>query len=202
MRETADLTSRRGGPIGQLEGKPPARAEASGQTGDKQLERCKTAAGQAEAEVMESTSDPEFILAVEVTYHGMRQHFLSTAHRWMMFATIVFGASAAIPFWGDKGSALFAAATAAADLAFDFTGRAQVHADIKRRYFEMVAEQSRGELQDFEPRWMAVSADEPPLFKYVSVLAERDACLNLEREIPERLKIGLFRRLTAHLFRG
>ena len=202
MREGPDNAAPRDG-TGQLEGQSSPGSAAAWKKGDRQLEGLDAApAAAAKAEVMESTSDPEYSLAVEVHYHGMRQSFLVAMHRWTMALTIVFGASAAATFYGDKLCGLLAAAVAAADIAFDFVGRSQAHADIKRRYFEMVGDLSRGELKDFGARWMVISADEPPLLRYVSILAEREACEALGREIPERLHISGWHSLTAHLRRG
>ena len=151
---------------------------------------------------MEGADDPVFQITVEVLYHGSRQAFLSGAHRWMMFGTIVFGASAAASFWGEKACALLAAATGGADLAFDFVGRAQAHADIRRRYYALGERRQCGDLTDeqFGVEWMLISPDEPPLFRWAELIAYRNACLALGRAVPDPLP--WWQRLLAHVWRG
>ena len=156
----------------------------------------------AKGEIMESVSDPEFSLAVEVAYHDARQFFFEAAHRWAMFATIVLGASAVAPFGHEKPLALLAAMVAAADIAFDFTGRAQRHADLRRRYYELVADvANRGtEAADFKSRYMILSADEPPLYRWAQQIAWRNTCINQEKVVPAPLP--LWKRSVAHVWRG
>ena len=162
-----------------------------------------TAAATAKAEMMQSTDDPEFRLAVEVLYHGSRQAWLAGLHRWFMFAAILFGAGVTVTIGGEKVCGLLAAASAAADIAFDFVGRAQVHGDIRRRYLEMVgrlaAESDYGE-DAFAGDWMKVSADEPPVYRWAYEVADRNARISLKPEVPDAQpwwKIAL-----AHVWRG
>jgi hypothetical protein len=155
----------------------------------------------SKGKIVESADDPEFRLAAEVLYHGARMAFLSGAHRWMMFAAIVFGAGAATAI-APVICGLLAMATAAADIAFDFTGRSQHHADIRRRYLDIVARLARaGASVDFTAEWMAISADEPPLFRTVAMIAHENACLALHRPLPEA-RVGRWRRIGAHIWRG
>ena len=56
-----------------------------------------------------------------------------------MFGTILSGASAVAPF-AHAAFGLIAAALAAADIALDLTGRAQVHGDMVRKYLQLVAD--------------------------------------------------------------
>ncbi len=151
---------------------------------------------------MRSLDNPEFRLAVEVLYHGSRQAFLAGAHRWAMFATIIFGASAAAAL-APIACGLLAAASGAADIAFDFTGRAQAHADKRRAYLELVP-QMAGDPEGFALRfasaWTVISADEPPLYRWAEAIAHRNACISLGQPVPAALP--LYQRLFAHVIRG
>lgn len=181
---------------------PAARRGSRGRGEEDRLAGRETAAAaSAPEEVIPSIDDQEFRLAVEVLYHGSRQAFFAGSHRWMMFATILLGASAAASFGGERLCGLLAAAAAAADIAFDFTGRAQQHADLRRRYYDMVAELSpAGGVENFGPRWMAISSDEPPVYRIVDEIAYRNACIALDRDVPT--PVPWRRRLLAHLVRG
>ena len=81
--KAAGSAGRAGKEEGELAGREPTGSRAKAAT---------------EIQMMDSISDPEFSLAVEVGYHDARQFFFEAAHRWAMFATIVFGASAVAPF--------------------------------------------------------------------------------------------------------
>ena len=153
-------------------------------------------------EVTAGAIDWVFRSAEEVLYHGSRRDFLSSAHRWMMFATILFGASAAASTY-PLVSGLLASGTGAADIAFDFTGRAQSHADMRRRYLDLAARCSARPAEAdtlFEAERMAMSADEPPLFRWAALIARRNACIALGREVDNLLPWK--QRMLAHVCRG
>jgi hypothetical protein len=160
-----------------------------------------TATTRATEEMMEGVDDPEFQIATEVLYHGSRQAFFAGAHRWMMFLAIGFGASAAVSIWGEHICGFLAALTAAADIAFDITGRSQIHADIRRRYYDMAAELAEdGLIANFGKRWIMISADEPPVFRWAEIIAYRNACIALGRDVPQMSP--LLHRIFAHVWRG
>jgi hypothetical protein len=152
--------------------------------------------------MMESLGDAEFQIAVEVLYHGARRDFLLAAHRWMMVAAILAGASAAAPI-APAASGLVAAAAAAADIAFDFVGRAQVHADVRRRYLDLaagLASDHDATLASWGARWMEISADEPPLHRWLAFIAHRNAAISFGREIPA--PPPWWQRMLAQVWRG
>ena len=122
----------------------------------------------------------------------------------MMFATILFGASAAASAY-PLVSGLLAAGTGAADIAFDFTGRAQSHADMRRRYLDLVSRckaipDPGDAARLFEAEWVAMSADEPPLFRWAALIAHRNARIALGREVDDPLPWK--QRMLAHVWRG
>jgi hypothetical protein len=132
--------------------------------------------------------DLEFSFAVEVHYHRARQAFLASAHRWCMFGTILFGASAVSPF-ARAICGLFAALLAAADIALDLTGRAQAHGDIARKYLQLVADLAKaGEDPDkiakIRDDWFSLSAEEPAVYRYARVIAHNEAIQSLGRDAP------------------
>ncbi|MGC1779068.1 MAG: hypothetical protein WBB34_14070 [Xanthobacteraceae bacterium] len=110
-------------------------------------------------------------------YHASREAWLDTIHRWIMFLVIALGGAALTDILpkltgGDAKlttDVLIAtgAVLAALDLTFDLSNRARMHAMMKRRYFELLAD-----LRDKHktPEHVRVclerfSADEEPQFK-------------------------------------
>ncbi len=150
--------------------------------------------------MMESIGDPEYFLAAEVIYHGSRKAHYDRAHRWAMFIAILSGAGAAISL-APQFFGLIAAAVAAADIAFDLTGGAQAHADIRRRYLELAAELAAGNLEttDFAREWMAISADEPPQCDAAMVVAHQKAHTTLGREYTG-IALPRWKRWTSYLW--
>jgi len=145
----------------------------------------------------------EYRLATEVLYHGARQHFLMGCHRWAMFCTILFGAGAASTFFSPAFCGLAAVMFGAADIAFDFTGRAQIHATFRRLYLELGRKIKRGEIpeSEFEAEWMLISTDEPPVYRYVELIAAQNACAAFRAKYNGD-KITFLCRLFAHFYRG
>ncbi len=105
-------------------------------------------------------------------YHASREAFLDTVHRWFMFGIIAFGAGALVdilPPGKDWLKSAFAAATAllgALDLTFDLSNRARMHALMKRRYLELLADLTEGrqQMDGYEAEIHRFGADEEPVF--------------------------------------
>jgi hypothetical protein len=104
-------------------------------------------------------------------YHGAREAFLDTIHRWFMFGVIICGAGAVsalfseIPFVNTVLGTV-AAILGAADLAFDLSNRARTHALMKRRYFELLSDLRDGQktIAQVEACTHRYSADEEPAY--------------------------------------
>jgi hypothetical protein len=115
-------------------------------------------------------------------YHACREGFLDSAHRWFMFAVIGLGAAAIInmlPDWLRSACAGGAALFGALDLTFDLSNRARVHALMKRRYFELLADVIEGK-KDLRAVQVAINrfnADEEPAYH-----ALLNSCWNAAQE--------------------
>jgi len=107
-------------------------------------------------------------------YHSAREAFLDGVHRWLMFGIIVFGSAVVIDlfesvFPSSFVKALFAAfpvILGALDLTFDLSNRARIHAQIKRRYFELLADvaERMKTMEQAEAAMHRCSADEEPAY--------------------------------------
>jgi hypothetical protein len=154
-------------------GESPARSTGADQRGEGPPD---PAHGSLASETLDSAERVSCIMNAH--YHGAREGFLDTTHRWFMFAVIVFGAAAfadLIPksendhkenvlkgFLG-AGAALFGAL----DLTFDLSNRARAHSLMKRRYYELLAELREGKKSSAETRVCLdrFSADEEPPYR-------------------------------------
>jgi hypothetical protein len=146
-------------------------------------------------------ADLEFYLAVEIHYHRARQAWLSAAHRWMMFIAILFGSGAATAV-APALCGLLAALTAAADLAFDFPGRAAQHADLARQYLGLAQRLGDGDDVAIVQRAMLeVSGGEPPVYNVAREMAHNLAIASLGRDPSAKIVVPESRRWLAHLFR-
>jgi hypothetical protein len=105
-------------------------------------------------------------------YHACREAFLDTVHRWFMFGIIAFGAAAIVDVlphgweWLRGGFGAGAAILGALDLTFDLSNRARMHALMKRRYFELLADviEGRKNLEAMQAAINRFNADEEPAY--------------------------------------
>jgi len=120
-------------------------------------------------------------------YHACREAYLDMLHRWFMFGIIVLGAAAIVdilpPGWGWLRGA-FAAGTAvfgALDLTFDLSNRARMHALMKRRYFDLLADLIEGKINLEELRATIKSIQRP--MKEPAYHALLHSCWNAAQEM-------------------
>jgi hypothetical protein len=110
-------------------------------------------------------------------YHSAREAFLDGVHRWLMLCIILFGSAAVLNLFGDwlpeKYSTFLKAVFAALpvifgtlDLTFDLSNRARIHALMKRRYFELLADVTEGKktIEQADAAMHRCSADEEPAY--------------------------------------
>jgi len=110
-------------------------------------------------------------------YHSAREAFLDSVHRWIMLGIILFGSAAVLDLFGDVLPekygivlrAIFAAlpvVLGTLDLTFDLSNRARIHALMKRRYFELLAEVTEGKktIEQADAAMHRCSADEEPAY--------------------------------------
>lgn len=146
-------------------------------------------------------------------YHASREAFLDTIHRWIMFLVIAFGGAALadiLPKLTDMDAKfstdiLVAAGAilAAIDLTFDLSNRARVHAMMKRRYFELLADM-RDEHKTPEHVRVCLerfSADEEPQFRVLYLTCWNAAQVTVYGRHAHRYVIGFFSNLFKNCFR-
>ena len=146
-------------------------------------------------------------------YHANREAWLDTIHRWIMFLVIAFGGAALTDILPKLTGAdaklttdvLIAAGAvlAALDLTFDLSNRARMHAMMKRRYFELLAD-LRDEHKTPEHVRVCLerfSADEEPQFKVLFLTCWNAAQEAVYGNTRHHYKIGFFSNLFKNWWR-
>lgn len=146
-------------------------------------------------------------------YHASREAFLDTIHRWIMFLVIALGGAALadiIPklsgvdakFSTDILVAV-GATLAAIDLTFDLSNRARMHAMMKRRYFELLADMRDGHKTPEHVRVCLerFSADEEPQFRVLYLACWNVAQVAVYGRHAHRYVIGSFSNFFKNCFR-
>jgi len=74
-------------------------------------------------------------------YHSSRRRFFELLSRFLSFCVVVSGTAAVanLAVLDPRWLAALAAAIGALQLVFDFNGRARLHENLQRRYFELIA---------------------------------------------------------------
>lgn len=144
-------------------------------------------------------------------YHTARRRVLESWARWTTFLILVVGTSAAANLlggWGITPAHLGAAtaALAAAQFAFDFSGRAKAHEMLQLRYYEALAEVERRPVLTEEEcavevgRLATLAAQEPPVYRALDALAYNEAtdALYGDAAAKDRLVVPFWCSVTRH----
>ena len=125
-------------------------------------------------------------------YHEDRERFFARWHKLTMFVVVLGGAATFAPleqkYWI---AASFVTIAGLIDLVFDVSGRARLHASLRRRIYEILAEAQDEDVDliKLKKRAIDVYADEPPCMHAVNALAHNSAMAAFER--PKKLQIKM-----------
>jgi hypothetical protein len=116
------------------------------------------------------TFDIKFDALRNAIYHASRRRFFELLTRFLSFLVVVSGtlAVATLANWDPRWPAAGAAVIGALQLVFDFNGRARLHENLQRRYFELIAKIEKTlkvteqEIADWKSDLNLIYADEPP----------------------------------------
>jgi hypothetical protein len=142
-------------------------------------------------------------------YHTGRRLTFERWNRWCNFAVILLGAAAMADFakgagFGDHQYVLggLVAAVGAAQLVFDFAGRARDHQALQRDYYHLLADIEEAAAPDeslvslWRGRMIRIAGDEPPTYRALDAKAYNDAIGATEIfPLTERLHIPWHHRL-------
>jgi hypothetical protein len=145
-------------------------------------------------------------LLMNARYHSIREAFLDSVHRVLMFLIIVLGAAAVTDLFNApwiKG--LFAACAvifAALDLTADLSNRARCHALMKRRYFELLADLTSGRSPtEIEAQMHRCSADEEPAFHALMAVSWNAAQEMVYGEYADKYAVPALHRFLKNIRR-
>jgi hypothetical protein len=139
----------------------------------------------------------------DARYHEDRERFFAKIHKGTMFIVVAAGTAAIAPV--ETKSLIFPAIitlTGLVDLVFDVSGKARLHASLRRRIYELLADaQDEGsDLNKLRKRAIDVYADEPPCMHAVNMLAYNGAMAAFERPPILRIKITNWQRMFRNFW--
>lgn len=135
-------------------------------------------------------------------YHEDREWFFAFIHKCAMFVVVISGTAT---FAFTRASPVFAAVITVAgllDLVFDVSGKARLHASLRRRIFDVLAqaEDPSRDLAQLREQAVRVYADEPPCMHAVNAIAYNGAMTSFERPGKYHLKIEWYHRVLRHFW--
>ena len=111
----------------------------------------------------------QFELLRSALYHDMRETSLTRLHKALSFASILLGSGAIaafgaqFPFIG-QAAGLCVATVAAVQLVFDFGSAARHHAELRKRFYGLLAKiETVDDTASIRADMTVVYADEPPM---------------------------------------
>jgi len=128
--------------------------------------------------------NPRFDALRNAIYHASRRLFFELFSRLRSFL-VVSGTAAVANVLDPRWLAATAATIGAAQLVFDFNGRARLHEMLQRKYFELISEMDlvANPSADDRAKWQAtldkIYADEPPPMRALDAIAYNAACKNM-----------------------
>lgn len=135
-------------------------------------------------------------------YHEDRESFFSFAHKGAMFVVVASGTAAFASVKAQPTLAAVITLAALIDLVFDVSGKARLHASIRRRIYDVLAqaEDEQRSLARLKEQAVRIYADEPPCMHAVNAIAYNAAMAAFERPKGHQLQVNWWQRLTRHFW--
>lgn len=135
-------------------------------------------------------------------YHEDRERFFARIHRTAMFVVVASGTAT---FAWIKAAPFLAGVTTLAgllDLVFDISGKARLHASLRRRIYDILAqlEDTSRSLENLREQAVRIYADEPPCMHAVNIIAFNGAMEFLHRPKKYQYKIEWYQRFFRHVW--
>lgn len=135
-------------------------------------------------------------------YHEDRERFFAWTHRAAMFLVVASGTAALSPLKETYpvGIPAFITLIGLLDLVFDLSGKARLHATLRKQIYAILADVGHDDLKDLERRLTLVYAEEPPCMHAVNALAYNQAMRSYGRPDEFQLVIGWRETMLRHLW--
>jgi hypothetical protein len=133
-------------------------------------------------------------------YHEDRERFFAWLHRWAMFLVVASGTAAFLPIKAEHPLLMPGIATFAGliDLVFDVSGKARLHATLRKQIYAILADVGHVELKELERRLTLVYADEPPCMHAANAVAYNRAMVSYGRPADALLVTGWRGTIVRH----
>jgi hypothetical protein len=185
-----------------------AEASAASQTA---AEASTSNAGHQEgATGAETTLTPREDLVIELLrnarYHEDRERFFARIHRTAMFVTVASGTATFAWLktepWTAPWFVGLITLAGLLDLVFDVSGKARLHASLRRRVYDVLAqtEDPSRNVESLREQAVRVYADEPPCMHAANIIAFNGAMESLHRPRRYLYKINWYHRLLRHVW--
>jgi hypothetical protein len=135
-------------------------------------------------------------------YHEDRERFFARMHRVAMFIVVVSGTASFAWVKGTPYLAAIITLTGLIDLVFDVSGKARLHASLRRRIYDVLAqtEDESRSVPQLKEQAVRIYADEPPCMHAVNAMAYNAAMLSFDRPRKYLFKIDPIYRILRHWF--
>jgi hypothetical protein len=136
-------------------------------------------------------------------YHEDRERFFAKWHKSTMFVVVAAGAASLVPL--EKTYWILPAIITLAglvDLVFDVSGKARLHASLRRRIYDLLAQAENGasDICKLHEEAIGVYADEPPCMHAVNALAYNGAMAAFDRPPKFYLKLSWHQRFFRNFW--
>ncbi len=163
-----------------------------------------TTATRAATSVGPLSARDEFVIDClrNARYHEDRERFFATIHKIAMFIVVMSGTAT---FAWAKQAALFAGfvtLAGALDLVLDISGKARLHAALRRRIYDVLAqaEDPEKKLEILREQAVRIYADEPPCMHAANIIAFNGAMEAFHRPKEYLYKVEWYHRWLRHIW--
>jgi hypothetical protein len=135
-------------------------------------------------------------------YHEDRERFFARVHRVAMFIVVASGTASFAFVSATPYLAGIITLTGLVDLVFDVSGKARLHASLRRRIYDVLAqaEDESRTVAQLKEQAVRIYADEPPCMHAVNALAYNAAMLAYGRPQDRLFKMEPWHRFLRHWF--
>lgn len=135
-------------------------------------------------------------------YHEDRERFFARIHKMAMFTVVASGTATFA--WLRAAPYLAGVITLAGllDLVFDISGKARLHASLRRRIYDILAqlEDPIRSLENLREQAVRVYADEPPCMHAANIIAFNGAMEFLHRPREYQYQVKWYQRWLRHVW--
>ncbi len=157
----------------------------------------------AEGQQIDGIDDFRIRCLASALYHEDRERFFAWTHRAAMFLVVASGTAALSPLKETYPHAIpaFTTLVGLLDLVFDLSGKARLHAGLRKQIYSVLADANgHDNLNNLERRLTLIYAEEPPCMYAVNAVAYNRAMASYGRPEKYSLDIGWKASFIRHLW--